>query len=247
MRKPQRSKRRKIPWVLGSGGIASGILGRAQNLIDILGLASVGDDISAWKSLTVGLLSFVSGIHWGDWIFNGLFVVFVVLFFWSLGRSRGLEDRGASDAQPADDTAAAPPTAGLVAGVLRSGSSCLICVDSNFTVVLNMLMAMLKFLDPAYTEIHSTVSYDDESKKEIARTSCWTAHDELERNVRALRGYIEDSFDQACLLPWWHELGRILGQLSYGEVDFRDELKRRLKVRRSQLLRWIEVVERMPK
>ena len=110
-----------------------------------------------------------------------------------------------------------------------------------------MLKSMVLVLDPAYDEIHSTVSYDDETKKEKAKEASWKAHDELEGIVRKLRGYIENSFDQASLLPWWHDVGSTLGRLSLGELDFRDEVKQRLKGRRNELLNWIEMIDEPPK
>ena len=245
MQRSRKKERRALRWILGSGGITSGILARAQNLVDFLGLANVADDINAWKSLIARLFLFVSQLDWGERIFNALFLVFVGLFVWTVWCSRRKKYRRVSDDEIAANGKPADPDSGVVTEPRGRQSSCLICVESNATVVLDMLKSMLLLLDPAYREIHSTVSYDDETKKEKAREASWTAHDKLEGIVRKLRGYIEDSFDRANLLPWWHDLGRTLGQLSFGQLDFRDEVKKQLKSRRSELLSWIEVVDEM--
>ena len=93
----------------------------------------------------------------------------------------------------------------------------------------------------SYEDIFETVSYTSFERKEVVKRKALESHERLEVVVRKIRGYTDGAFDTEVLLWWRDGIGPLLGKLSFGELDFRDEVKRELKTHRAKLREWIDL------
>ena len=118
-----------------------------------------------------------------------------------------------------------------------------ICPGLNVEVVLDEVLSLLATFDQVYNRILKTTNYHPHDRITRTRDTLLKAHDDTEAHVLKLRGYVDTTFDNNSLLPWWHELGPILGGIALGEEGFRDDMKDQLKTLRETLQAWIATIE----
>ena len=106
-----------------------------------------------------------------------------------------------------------------------------------------LLVDGLDAINLSYEDIFEVVSYTSFAQKEVARKKAQESHDRLELVVRKVRGYTYGAFDTEVLLWWRDGIGPLLGKLSFGELDFRDEEKQELKSYRTKLREWIDLYD----